>query len=344
MILGIFPSPGYYDGVGRSGLAAWQGLARDESGSILLAYGRNPPPPEILGEVRHVRSQAAAVISAISLTRSFRTTLVWHVHLLKLLPFVRRAGRIVVYLHGIEVWRRLSPSVARQLHCVDLVMSNSQYTWTRFLEWNPEFAYLPHRTVPLGLGEPALVECVPGKLPSALMIGRIERSEAYKGHHEVIGAWAAVRERVPGAELHMIGTGDLHGELRELARTHGVEDYCHLHGLVPQEPKEALLRDCRCMALPSRGEGFGLAYLESMRLGRPCLVSRSDAGREVVNPPEAGLAADPENREDLVTALSRLLTGGAEWDAMASGARRRYEALYTETAFVARLRDAVGSL
>ena len=32
-----------------------------------------------------------------------------------------------------------------------------------------------------------------------------------------------------------------------------------------------------------------------MRNGRPCLVSTIDSGREVVNPPEAGLAVDPND-------------------------------------------------
>jgi len=77
--------------------------------------------------------------------------------------------------------------------------------------------------------------------------------------------------------------------------------------------------------MPSRGEGFGLVYLEAMRLGRPCLVSTMDAGREVVNPPEAGLAANPDNQEELVSAVCRLLADRAEWRQWSAQARRRYE-------------------
>jgi glycosyltransferase involved in cell wall biosynthesis len=51
---------------------------------------------------------------------------------------------------------------------------------------------------------------------------------------------------------------------------------------VTEEEKQDLLRRCRCFAMPSRNEGFGLVYLEAMRLGRPCLVSDCDAGREIV--------------------------------------------------------------
>ena len=61
-----------------------------------------------------------------------------------------------------------------------------------------------------------------------------------------------------------------------------------IFGQVKEDVKQDLLMRCRCLALPSRGEGFGLVYLEAMRMGRPCLVSTVDAAREVVNPPEAG--------------------------------------------------------
>src|SRR5205807_1336757 len=105
--------------------------------------------------------------------------------------------------------------------------------------------------------------------------------------------------------------------------------------------KEGLLQSCRCLALPSRGEGFGLVYLEAMRVGRPSLVSNLDAGREVINPPEAGLAIDPDNQQELTTALCRLLTDGQEWDRWSRQARERYENNFTTAHFQNRLMTAL---
>ena len=345
-VLGIFPSLGYFDGIGRSGVAAWRGVTESLAVSpVLVSYGTSVPPADTVGEIRHSMSQWAAAWHVLRLSRRFHVTLVWHVHLLRLLPFVRRPGKVAVYLHGIEVYRKLSPEVAKHLHRVDLVLSNSDFTWHRFLEFNPEFETLPHHTVALGLDAPLEEPTpVPAPIPSAVMVGRIARSEAYKGHREVVAAWPEVRRRVPGAELHVVGPGDLYDELRDIAQQNNVAEACHFHGTVTQLRKEELLRNCRCMALPSRGEGFGLAYLESMRLGRPCLVSRSDAGREVVNPPEAGLACDPANTDELVEAVSALLTPGPAWAMLSNQSRARYEALYTEAAFASRLNTALRSL
>jgi glycosyltransferase involved in cell wall biosynthesis len=74
---------------------------------------------------------------------------------------------------------------------------------------------------------------------------------------------------------------------------------------------------------------------------RPCLVSTVDAGREVVNPPEAGLDADPDDVEAIGAAVCRLLSEGLEWDRWSANARQRYERYYTGRAFQDRLMQAI---
>jgi phosphatidylinositol alpha-1,6-mannosyltransferase len=110
---------------------------------------------------------------------------------------------------------------------------------------------------------------------------------------------------------------------------------------VSEEEKQGMLAKSRCLALPSRGEGFGLVYLEAMRMGRPCLVSTLDAGREVVNPPEAGLAVDLDREESLVEAICELLRPGPRWDNWSANARGRYEAAFTAEHFQERLISAL---
>src|SRR5207249_3800963 len=121
----------------------------------------------------------------------------------------------------------------------------------------------------------------------------------------------------------------------------GVNSSVRFWGRISEELKEDLLARCRCLALPSRGEGFGLVYLEAMRLGRPCLVSDQDAGREVVGPPEAGLAVDPQNIDALADATIELLGENQESRRRSAVARQRYEAHFTAGHFQSRLLEAV---
>ena len=67
--------------------------------------------------------------------------------------------------------------------------------------------------------------------------------------------------------------------------------------------KNELLKKCLCFVMPSRNEGFGLVYLEAMRLGKPCLVSDCDAGREVVSIPGCGFSVSVMRENYLVNCI-----------------------------------------
>lgn len=346
-MLALFPCLQTTGGVQQSGIIAWNALARQEClAASYFSYCRWPSTAHtgepILGSqdrLVHATSKAATVRAA--LTGRWRATdiIVWHVSLLKLLPLFRlHPVRITLFLHGVEAWQRLDYITRAALRRVNLILTNSDYTWHRFLTLHPEQADTPHATVHLGLGDgPLPGETKPQAPPSALMLSRLSRGEDYKGHREMIAAWPLVLERIPTAELWIAGDGDLRHELERLTRARGLEQYVRFWGYVAEEQKEALLRRSRCLALPSRGEGFGLVYLEAMRLGRPCLVSTLDAGREVVNPPHAGLSAHPGDPVALADAICRLLSAEPEWQSWSQAARQRYESHFTASQFQQRL-------
>ncbi len=283
------------------------------------------------------------VWAALARRRPVSLVICWHLGMLRALPLLRiPRPRVALFLHGIEAWRRPGAITRRLLPRVDLFLANSAFTWRRFLEFNPECAGRPCRVVALGVGEPAAdVSPNPGNPPAALLLARMLRAEDYKGHRELIAAWPQVQARLPSAQLWLAGDGDLRPELERLVADNGLAAAVRFFGRVSEEQKQALLTDCRCLAMPSRNEGFGLVYLEAMRLGRPCLVSQSDAGREVVAPPEAGLAVDPGAAKEMEGALSRLLTDSDEWRLWSAAARLRYESNFTAKDFGRRLTSAL---
>lgn len=325
-----------FGGVQRSGQLAWEALR--ESGRM-LCFGRGC-------ELRHgwhfcYRSKWRAALGAVIRRGQTDRILIWHLGLVKLLPLAASGRRRVYqFLHGVECWKRVDRLTERLLDRVHLFLSNSDYTWARFVDLNPRFRGRPHKTVALGLGDEG--EPVrPPKARAAVIAGRMDRREDYKGHRQLIRIWPEVISRVPGAELWVIGEGDLRPDLEALSGRNGVRERIRFFGPVSEQEKESLLRSAACLAMPSRGEGFGLVYLEAMRLGRPCLVSTHDAGQEVVRPPEAGLAADVDDPRELAHALCRLLQDGPEWQAWSEQARKRYLSAFTARHFQARLLQAL---
>ena len=346
-VLGLFPYFGseVVGGVQASARIAWEAVSENADAPELLVYA-NENHTETLRNGNGtlvVNSKKKAVYHALTRKWSQDLVFVWHLGLLRLLPFFRFSKvRVVVMLLGIEAWKRPAGLTRKQLAKVDLFLSISDHTWRDFLQFNSQYEAKPHQTVLLGIGSPLLGETpLPSATPAALMLSRLSKDEDYKGHREVIRIWSRVVRNVPGAELWIVGDGDLRNSLKELVTQLDLGARVRFWGRVSEETKEKLLQDCRCLVMPSRGEGFGLVYLEAMRVGRPCLVSTLDAGREVVNPPEAGLAANPDNEDELVNAACRLLTDGPEWQQWSVQARRRYEAKYTAKHFQQRLLAAL---
>jgi len=344
--VGLFPEfgNGHVGGIQASGRVAWEAISaaarENDCPAELLCYGKGEESSSANGAAGLSRSQA--VLDAVTRRREVGQFVVWQLGLLKLLPFFRAgSARVTLFLHGIEAWKTPDPLTRKMLRSVDCFLVNSEYTWNRFLTHNPDLASATPRIVQLGLGSISSTTEPPIAPPAALMVSRLRKSEDYKGHREVISAFSHVSKRVPAAELWIAGDGDLRAELEGFARDRGDSERIRFFGSVSEEEKLKLLESARCLVMPSRGEGFGLVYLEAMRVGRPCLVSTLDAGREVVNPPEAGLAINPSDTEELGNALSRLLSDGNEWQDWSNRARRRYEENFTGAHFQARLVAAI---
>lgn len=355
-VLGLFPGFSAIGGVQASGRLAWEAIV-GASDSILYAerrawdaylfcYERNGKETHLNNDrTRYVSSKHHALVEPLRSRWPIHFVLVWHLGLLKLLPLFRLSNaKIALFLHGIESWRRQDWLTQILLGKVDCFFSNSEFTWQRFLKANPQYKDVPHRKINLGIGSPINGQTpTPTTPPAALMIGRLIKSEDYKGHSEVINAWPLVLGRVPDAELWIVGEGDLREKLERMATCRGLIGKIRFLGQVSEEIKQKLLANCRCLALPSRGEGFGLVYLEAMRTSRPCLVSTLDAGHEVVSPPFAGLAVDLNQPEQLANGLSKLLTPSPEWDKWSGQARQHYESAFTAKHFQDRLLSAISS-
>ncbi len=267
-------------------------------------------------------------------------TFVLHAGLAKLFWLRRPKGPIFVFLHGIEVWRPFRWFHTRILQGTTKFIANTQFTWEQFKRWHPELAAIPHEVVHLGLNEPTEYGEPDLHVPAAMIISRLNRDEDYKGHREIIAVWDKVREAVPGAELWIAGDGNLRPALEELA---GPGTGIVFLGHIDASEKEERLKRCRCLAMPSRGEGFGLVYIEAMRLGRPCLVSDEDAGREVVDPPDSGIAVNQKDGAALARALIFLLGDSAERKEMGLRAKKRYDERFTLKHYQQRLVNAIQS-
>jgi glycosyltransferase involved in cell wall biosynthesis len=144
--------------------------------------------------------------------------------------------------------------------------------------------------------------------------------ERYKGHDELLAALADL----PAARLVVAGDGDDRGRLEARARSLGLEDRAAFTGFVSEATLAALYSRCAAFVMPSRGEGFGLVYLEAMRAGKPVVAARGSAAEEIVVDGVTGLLVDPEDRAALAGAVAALLDDPEKAERMGMAGRERY--------------------
>jgi len=100
-----------------------------------------------------------------------------------------------------------------------------------------------------------------------------------------------------------------------------------LEGAVPAERLAALYASSDLFVLPSRYEGFGMAYAEAIAYGLPVIGTTAGAIPETVS--QAGVLVPPDDVPALAAALRRLIENRDERERLAAGARSAAAALPT---------------
>jgi glycosyltransferase involved in cell wall biosynthesis len=141
-----------------------------------------------------------------------------------------------------------------------------------------------------------------------LTVGRMAAHEAYKGYDRVIQALPAVNLALNGRVCYvLVGQGDDQPRVKALARECGVENQVIFAGFVPDNQLASHYRLANVFAMPSTGEGFGIAFLEAMACGVPVLAGDKDGSVDALANGELGRLVDPNDVQDIALGLIDLL-------------------------------------
>lgn len=158
-----------------------------------------------------------------------------------------------------------------------------------------------------------------------LFVGRLVY---YKGIDVLIEAMA----KTSGAELFIIGGGELDGELKKRTEELGIQDNIHFMGRIEKRELLASFADCDMFVLPSvnRAECFGLVQLEAMVYGKPVInTSLPTAVPEVSLHGETGLTVEPGNVDQLAEAMNTLINDKDMREKYGAKARERCEQTFS---------------
>jgi len=142
------------------------------------------------------------------------------------------------------------------------------------------------------------------KTYDAAYLGRVSKE---KGMYTLIESWSRVTKQAPSATLVLIGgiSDDFKNECYSLVKKFKLSKNVVFTGFVSDKEVVTMLHSSKIFVFPSQEEGFGLAILEAMAAGLPCILSDLPALRENFN--DSAIFVKPNDVEGFAQAELALL-------------------------------------
>lgn len=253
----------------------------------------------------------------------------------------------IVCTHGVEVWEPLPVMRRRALRRADAVLAPSHDTAEQAVA-QQGVSRERIRVLPWGLDpefEALVAAKAAGALPTnfpagrvILTVGRWGADERYKGMDTLITALPRLLTRWPEAQVAAVGEGNDRGWLEDLAEKNGVRRHVHFLSGLSYAQIAACYMACEIFALPSRGEGFGLVYLEAMACGKPVIGGAHGGAPEVIVDGVTGYLVPHGDAVQLATSIETLLSYPALAQQMGEKGRKRVEQEFRFSVFAKSLK------
>lgn len=154
--------------------------------------------------------------------------------------------------------------------------------------------------------------------PLAVAVGRLV---PVKDFPRLVRVMAGVRERVPNAELVIVGEGYERDRIVETIRDCGGQDWVHLAGRVSDDELRDLYRRAWLAVSVSVREGWGMTLTEAGACGTPTVATDISGHADAVSRDRSGLLRS--NDADLVDAITSVMTDDGLRARLQTGALER---------------------
>lgn len=219
--------------------------------------------------------------------------------------------------HGVDAWNIQNPRIIQALHHADRILAVSHYTLDRLIHeqaLNPEkIVVLPNTfdasRFQIASKPQTLLNRyhLSAEQPIILTVARLDSSERYKGYDQILQALPNIRQSISTVHYILVGKGSDRPRIESKIRELNLEDCVTLAGFVPDEELNDHYNLCDVFAMPSKGEGFGIVYLEALACGKPTVGGNQDGAVDALCQGELGVLVDPDNSTELATTLTQIL-------------------------------------
>jgi glycosyltransferase involved in cell wall biosynthesis len=358
------------EGLRRHGYDAWilSGSPNASEGDLFAMAEANGVRVELLPSlVRNIHpwNDLVAFLALIRILRRERVDIV-HTHsskagvLGRLAAFIARTPLVVHTIHGLpfhDYQPRWIYHVFRLAEVVCTAVSDRVITVTDTIREKALKAGVGRReqyvTVRSGFEVQTFEEAATrastvrtafGLQPTDVVVGKVARFSALKGHQYLLDAIPEVLQAVPQAKFLFIGGGELEDAFKEQARSRGIDKVTVFAGLQPVERMAECLAAIDVVVHTSLLEGLARVLPQALAVGRPVVSFDIDGAHEVVIPGRTGQLVDPRRPGQLAGILVQLLTNPEQRRAMGKAGAELVRSQWTTEAMVAGIDDVYRGL
>ncbi len=163
---------------------------------------------------------------------------------------------------------------------------------------------------------------------NAFVFGTVGRLVPTKGQLYLIEAFAKVKQKLPKSVLLLVGGGRLENVLKREASKTDFGESIHFLGLRTDVPQG--LKALDVFVFPSVNEGFGLALVEAMAAGVPCIATEVGGIPEIINTENVGILVPPTDADALAQAMFKVANMPKDrLDRLIQNAQNRVKQVYS---------------
>ncbi|THJ21608.1 MAG: glycosyltransferase family 4 protein [Nitrospira sp. CG24E] len=183
-----------------------------------------------------------------------------------------------------------------------------------------------------------------GVTNEAVLVGTVANLFSRKGYEVMLRALPAIVNAVPTVQYVIVGSDDrgYADRLRRLADELKIADRVHMVGF--QDPVQPVLASLDLYVHPALMEGFGIAVVEAMAMGKAVVATTTGGLPEVVAQGETGLLVPPGDAESLAETVVSLLLDRVRREQMGSKGRARAQERFSLGASVMQMERLYGEV
>jgi phosphatidylinositol alpha-1,6-mannosyltransferase len=259
-----------------------------------------------------------------------RVVILSHINLLSvgyLIKLVSPKTKLVLFAHGIEIWKPLSFLKKKMLLQCDQIWAVSNFTNDKI----KELGYVKNNRsiIVNNCLDPFLRKgnnsAKSEKLLSRygltkenfilLTLTRLNSAEKYKGYDKVLHSLQELIKEYPHLRYLIIGKYDSEEKARmdKMISSMNLNNAVALAGYIPEEELSAHYNLADLYIMPSLGEGFGIVFIEAMFNELPVIGGNKDGSVDALLNGKLGLLVDPDNPGEITLAIKKVINNISEY-------------------------------